>query len=151
MTNAYQRLLVPVNGTSCDERSIALVGDLLHRNQASVTLIYVVEVPQAMPLDSELPDQIDRGETILRNAEEAARTHISNKLENVSTDLLQARAAGAAIVDEAYERGVDAIVIATSNRNKMGKTSVGDTVSYIVKNAPCDVILLRLGANPSNA
>ncbi|MBN9012042.1 MAG: universal stress protein [Rhizobiales bacterium] len=151
MTNAYQRLLVPVNGTSCDERSIALVGDLLHRNQASVTLIYVVEVPQAMPLDSELPDQIDRGETILRNAEEAARTHISNKLENVSTDLLQARAAGAAIVDEAYERGVDAIVIATSNRNKLGKTSVGDTVSYIVKNAPCDVILLRLGANPGNA
>jgi nucleotide-binding universal stress UspA family protein len=151
MTNAYQRLLVPVNGTGCDERSIALAGDLLHRNQASVTLIYVVEVPQAMPLDSELPDQIDRGETILRKAEEAARTHISGKLENVSTDLLQARSAGAAIVDEAYERGVDAIVLATVNRNKMGKISVGDTASYIVKNAPCDVILLRLGASPGNA
>lgn len=151
MTNTYQRLLVPVNGTACDARAIALAGDLVQRNQTSVTLIYVVEVPQAMPLDSELPDEINRGEKILRHAEDAARTHISQKLENVSTDLLQARAAGAAIVDEAYERGIDAIVLSADNRNKMGKTSVGDTAAYIVKNAPCDVVLLRSGCTPGNS
>ena len=148
MTNSYQRLLVPVSGAHSDVRAIALAGDLVQRTHASVTLIYVVEVPQSMPLDSELPDQIDRGESILRLAEEAARTHISPKLENVSTDLLQARAAGAAIVDEAYERGIDAIVVATENRSKLGKVIVGDTVSYIVKNAPCDVIVARLGCAP---
>jgi nucleotide-binding universal stress UspA family protein len=152
MTTTYHRLLVPVNGTASDARSIALAGDLVQRSRASVTLIYVVEVPQSMPLDSELPDQINRGEAILHSAEAMARTHISQKLENVSTDLLQARAAGAAIVDEAYERGVDAIVLATENRSKMGKQSVGDTVAYIVKNAPCDVLMLRSGCTtPGNA
>jgi len=150
MTNTYQRLLVPVSGASSDTRAIALAGDLVQRSRASVTLIYVVEVPQSMPLDSELPDQIDRGESILHVAEEAARAHISPKLDNVSTDLLQARAAGAAIVDEAYERGIDAIVVATENRTKMGKIVVGETVAYIVKNAPCDVIVARLGCAPNN-
>ena len=150
MTNTYQRLLVPVSGARSDARAIALAGDLAQRSQASVTLIYVVEVPQSMPLDSELPDHIDRGESILHLAEEAARVHIAPKLDNVSTDLLQARAAGAAIVDEAYERGIDAIVLATENRTKMGKVVVGETVSYIVKNAPCDVIVARLGCAPGN-
>ena len=150
MTNTYQRLLVPVSGASSDTRAIALAGDLVQRSRASVTLIYVVEVPQSIPLDSELPDQIDRGESMLHLAEEAARAHISPKLDNVSTDLLQARAAGAAIVDEAYERGIDAIVVATENRTKMGKIVVGETVAYIVKNAPCDVIVARLGCAPNN-
>src|SRR3954453_9753651 len=150
MSSVYERLLVPVNGTPGDERVMSLVADLVHKHSVNITLIYVVEVEQAMPLDAELPAQIDRGESILARAEEFARTQPGHKLAVVSTDLLQARTAGAAIVDEAVERRVDAIVMATTSRWKHGKIIIGDTAAYILKNAPCDVLVVRY-AEPEEA
>jgi nucleotide-binding universal stress UspA family protein len=144
MPSRYERILVPVNGTESDEQVMAVVADLVHQHQVSITLIYVVEVPQAMPLDAELPDEIDRGEKILSRAEDIARTQPRHKLSAVTTDLLQARSAGAAIVDEAIERQADAIVMATTNRTKHGKVTTGEAVAYVLKNAPCDVVIVRL-------
>jgi nucleotide-binding universal stress UspA family protein len=143
MPSRYERILVPVVGSKGDEEVMAVVADLVHQHQVSITLIYVVEVPQSMPLDAELPDKIDRGEAILSRAEQLARTQPRHKLTSVDTDLLQARSAGAAIVDEAIERHADAIVMAVSIRTKHGKATAGDTVSYIMKNAPCDVVVVR--------
>lgn len=142
----YQRLLVSVNGTAGDERALSVVGSLVHRHPVAVTLIYVVEVLQSMPLDAELPTEIERGETILSRAEEIARHGLEHRLDNVMTELLQARSAGAAIVDEAIDRHVDAIVLAAMNRIKHGKHTLGETVNYVLKNAPCEVIVIRQAA-----
>lgn len=144
MPASYQRLIVPVHGGESDSRALALVGDLVNRQPVGITLIYVVEVQQSMPLDAELPAEIDRGERILNRAEELAKTLISPKLDRLTTDLLQARSAGAAIVDEAIERNADAIVLATTTRTKHGKASLGETAAYVLKNAPCEVIVVRL-------
>src|SRR5215212_10693450 len=114
MPGSYQRIIVPVNGTSGDARALALIGDLVNRQPVAITLIYVVEVLQSMPLDAELPAEIDRGELVLGRAEELAKALVSPKSDRLTTDLLQARSAGAAIVDEAIERTADAIVMATT-------------------------------------
>jgi nucleotide-binding universal stress UspA family protein len=143
MSTTFQRLLVPVDGSAGDEHVMSLVAELVHQHEVSITLIYVVEVQQAMPLDAELPHEIDRGEAILTRAETYARAQPNHKLTTVTTDLLQARSAGAAIVDEAIDRQVDAIVLAASNRTVYGKVTMGETVAYILKNAPCEVILVR--------
>jgi nucleotide-binding universal stress UspA family protein len=143
MTAHYKRLLVPVNGTTGDGRVLSVVGQLTHEHPVSATLIYVVEVHQSMPLDAELPDEIDRGESVLQQAEDIARRQLDHKLSNVFTELLQARSAGAAIVDEAIERHVDAIVMAASLNRKFGRPSMGEAVGYVLKNAPCEVILVR--------
>jgi nucleotide-binding universal stress UspA family protein len=148
MSTSYERLLVPVDGSPGDERVMSLVSELVHQHQVSITLIYVVEVQQAMPLDAELPDEIDRGEAILHRAEKLALSRPHHKLTSVTTDLLQARSAGAAIVDEAIERRADAIVLAATNRTVFGKVTMGETIGYILKNAPCEVIVIRL-ASPS--
>jgi nucleotide-binding universal stress UspA family protein len=144
MPSSYQRLIVPVNGTGGDARVLALVGEILHQHNAAVTLIYVVEVQQSMPLDAELPAEIDRGEAILRRAEDLAKTAIGHKIDRLTTDLLQARSAGSAIVDEAIERNANAIVMASTLRNKHGKLSLGETSGYVIKNAPCEVVVVRL-------
>jgi nucleotide-binding universal stress UspA family protein len=144
MSTSYQRLLVPVDGSPGDEHVMSLVSELVHQHQVSITLIYVVEVQQSMPLDAELPTEIDRGEAILHRAESFARSRPHHKLTSISTDLLQARSAGAAIVDEAIERGSDAIVMAAMNRTIHGKVTMGDTIGYILKNAPCEVIVVRI-------
>lgn len=144
MPSSFQRLIVPVNGTDGDARALTLVGEILHQHNAAVTLIYVVEVQQSMPLDAELPAEIDRGEAILRRAEELAKHAIGHKIDRLTTDLLQARSAGSAIVDEAIERNANAIVMTTSLRSKHGRVTLGETSSYVLKNAPCEVVLVRL-------
>jgi nucleotide-binding universal stress UspA family protein len=144
MSTIYERILVPVNGTASDERVMTVVSELAHEDQISITLIYVVEVLQSMPLDAELPTEIDRGELILQRAEKIAMTRPHHKLTSVTSDLLQARSAGAAIVDEAIERRADAIVMAAKNHTVHGKVTMGETVNYVLKNAPCEVIAVRV-------
>ena len=60
------------------------------------------------------------------------------------TELLQARSAGAAIVDEAIDRNADMILLASTLRRKYGRVTTGETIAYVLKNAPCEVILVRL-------
>jgi nucleotide-binding universal stress UspA family protein len=146
MPSRYERILVPVDGSDADAEVMAVVADLVHQHHVSITLIHVVEVAQAMPLDAQLPDAVDRGERILGRAEQLARQQPGHRLSGVSSDLLQARSAGAAIVDEAIERHADAIVMATRNRIRHGKMTMGESVDYILKNAPCDVIMVRLAS-----
>lgn len=139
----FRRVIIPVTGGSEDEKILALANELSVRNQVSITLVFVVEVPQALPLDADLPVAIDKGEVVLAQAERMASHLLSAEHQHISTDLLQARSAGAAIVDEAIERGADAILMATRVRVVHGRPSTGETVAYVLKNAPCDVVILR--------
>ncbi|MGE3797559.1 MAG: universal stress protein, partial [Thermomicrobiales bacterium] len=135
----YRRIIVPVTGGEEDEKILALANELSSHKQISITLVYVVEVPQALPLDADLPAEIDRGEMVLARAQQLASHLIPAPHQHVSTDLLQSRSAGAAIVDESIERGADAILMATRIRVLHGKQTSGETAAYVIKNAPCDV------------
>jgi nucleotide-binding universal stress UspA family protein len=139
----YQRFVVPVDGSQGDDRVLDVIRFLADRQPVSVTLVYVVEVLQSMPLDAELPAEVARGEAVLKAAEAATRA-IGGKTPTVHTELLQARATGAAIVDEAIERNADVILMAATTRRHHGKTTVGETVNYVLKNAPCEVVVVRL-------
>jgi nucleotide-binding universal stress UspA family protein len=139
----YHRIIIPVSGGPEDDRAIDLVGELAQRHPTNITLVYVVEVQQAMPLDAELPEAVARGEDVLARAEQQTRQRLPTSVDLISTDLLQARTAGAAIVDEAIEQNADVILMATAISIKYGKQVTGDAASYVIKNAPCDVILIR--------
>ena len=141
----YRRILVPIHGTDGDVRALELAGMIASRKGAEVTLVYVVEVKQSLPLDADMPEAVAVGESALEQAEQYSRHRAEFRLQKVTPELLQARSAGAAIVDEAIERDIDVIVMASRNRQHFGQTTVGDTVPYILKNAPCDVLLSRLG------
>lgn len=139
----YHRIIIPVAGGPEDDRAIELVGELAQRHPTSITLVYVVEVQQAMPLDAELPASVARGEDVLARAEQLTRQRLPTSIDLISTDLLQARSSGAAIVDEAIEQNADLILMATVISIKYGKPVTGEAASYVMKNAPCDVILIR--------
>ena len=59
----------------------------------------------------------------------------------METDLLQAREAGPTIVDEAVARGIDLILMGVEYKRHFGQFSLGSVVPYVLKNAPCRVIL----------
>ncbi|MDP9362760.1 MAG: universal stress protein [Chloroflexota bacterium] len=139
----YERVVVPIKGTASDKRALAVVGQLVHKQPAALTLVYVVEVVQSMPLDAELPAEIAHGEATLRQAEAVARQWVGARGGEVYTELLQARAIGAAVVDEAIERNADAIVMTAGVRRRHGKATLGETIKYVLINAPCEVIVVR--------
>ena len=144
MGDRARRVLAPVNGGPGDARLIDTLAAMCQLFRPRFTLVYVVEVPQAMPLDAELPAELARGEVVLGAAEAELRKRIGDKNGEILTELLQARSAGAAIVDEAIEQRADSVVLATENRVTHGKITFGDSVIYVMKNCPCEVLLLRL-------
>lgn len=136
---------MPIHGNEGDFRALELAGLLADRKNVDVTLVYVVEVKQSLPLDADIPQAVVAGEAALDQAEQYARHRAEHRLQQITPELLQARSAGAAIVDEAIERDIDVIVMASRNRQHFGRVTVGDTVPFILKNAPCEVILARAG------
>lgn len=139
----YRRILVPITGGAGDRRALDLASVLAAKRNLEVVLVYVVEVKQSLPLDADMPREVAEGEERLVDAEHYARSQAEPKIHKVTPELLQARTAGAAIVDEAIERDCDIIIMACRLGAYLGQPTMGDTVNYVLRTAPCEVILTR--------
>lgn len=142
------RVLVPVAGNSSDARLLQYVAKIALKRQAVITLVYVVEVEQALPLDAELPTEVTHGERVLAESRESIIDSLDTKHCSIKTDLLQARSAGAAIVDEVGIQDADLIIMGAGVSKVMGKRTCGETVDYVMRNAPCEVMVLRSPMSP---
>ncbi|HEX3245853.1 MAG TPA: universal stress protein [Chloroflexota bacterium] len=134
-----RRILVPVNGNPTDHDMVTLACQIGRANRGEVHAIYIIEVKRSLPLDADLPQEATRGEEVLDRAEE-----IAGELdETIQTELLQARDVGTAIVDEAINREADLILLGINYEKRFGEFSMGKTVPYVLKNAPCRVWICR--------
>ncbi len=132
-------VLVPVDGSPAAFEALTLACALAKKRKGTVYAVHVIEVARNLALDAELVDEARRGEEVLTRAEE-----IANDLDyKVEGEILQARDAGHAIVDEAMERHVSAIVMGVDYDTSLGEFALGHTAQYVIKHAPCQVILLR--------
>lgn len=143
MQRGFERLVVPVAGSAIDARVLDILPDLFRKDGGAITFLFIVEVPQSMPLDAELPSEVDDGERALRHAESVAQRTLPARSTHIVTELLQARAVGPAIVDEAIERDADAIIMTAAIHRKHGRNSLGETTDYVLLNAPCEVVVIR--------
>lgn len=133
------KVLVPVKGDPADEAAIRLACNIAQKTKGKVYAIYVIEVKRSLPLEAVIDPEMERGEAVLDQAERYA----ADADYEVETELLKAREVGPAIVDTAVEKEADLIVIGISYKRRFGEFSIGRTVPYILKNAPCRVILSR--------
>lgn len=138
-TMYVKKILVPVNGTSADREAIKLACRMAKGVKGKIYVTYVIQVERTLPLDAEVKPEIERGEKVLDQAECTAE----EQDYRVETDMLQAREIGPAIVDEAIERTVDMIIIGINYKKKFGGFSLGSIVPYVLKNAPCWVLICR--------
>ncbi len=132
-------ILVPVTDTSASLEAVGIACRLAKQSKGRVFVIHVIEVLRSLPLNVEMDIEARRGEQVLRHAEDAA----SEVGYRISRDLLQAREAGPAIVDEARDRGVDAIILGVGYKRLIGDFQVGRTADYVLKHAPCQVWVVR--------
>jgi len=136
----FHKILVPVVGTEADEEAMKLACRLAKKDKGKVWSVYVVTIKRALPLDAEIEPEIQKAENILDHIETIAE----EEDYEVETDVLQAREAGPAIIDEAVERGIDLILMGVKYKRWFGQFSLGNVVPYVLKNSPCPVILYHL-------
>ena len=133
----FKKILVPVAGTGADDEAIRLACQLAKKDKGKIWAIYVITVRRSLPVDAEIEPEIREAEEIL----DRARSIANEQDYEVEADLLQAREAGPAIVDEAVEREVDLILMGIKHKRRFGQFSLGSVAPYVLENAPCRVIL----------
>lgn len=132
-------ILVPTDGSPASMRALALACSIAKRNKGKVYVVHVIEVKRSLPLDAEMEPEATEGERILLQAEKVA----DEQDFDVEGELLQAREAGHAVVDEALERGVDGIILGVEYKRPFGEFQLGRLPQYVLKNAPCPVWICR--------
>jgi Universal stress protein family. len=137
---AFRRAVIALNGGSSDSRIVRLVAEQARHAKAELVAVHVLEIDWTRPLDADIAGDSDEVQRVLDNAEAVAEAS-KVRLEPV---LLQARDVGAAIVDEAVERGADLLVVGLPYRKRFGgEFAIGRTIPYILQNAPCAVWVVR--------
>lgn len=140
---APRALLVPVTESAASLEAVAIACAFARARKGTVDIVHVVEVPHSQSLEVRAEEAEKRGDLVLRRAEEVA----AQSDFRVVGDLLRAREAGQAIIDEAYDLGSDVIVLGIARRPNStydpGRFSIGATASYILEHAHCQVWLIQ--------
>jgi nucleotide-binding universal stress UspA family protein len=137
---SYRHVLLPLAGTAVDDLALRLTATLLAGAEAEASLLHVIEVPFERQLDIEDEDAMARADQILEHGEAFLRDHGVT----ARTSMVQARVAGAAIVDDAVELGADLIVMALPYKKRFGgQWDAGRTVPYVMRNSTAPVWCLR--------
>ena len=135
----FKKVLVPVSGSQADEEAMRLACRLAKKDKGKIWAVSVVAIKRALPLDAEIDSEIRNAESVLDRVESI----VEEEDYEVETDIIQAREAGPAIVDEAVERGVDLILMGVTYKQHFGQFSLGNVVPFVLKNSPCPVILYQ--------
>lgn len=135
----FKKILVPVNGSDTDNEVTKLACLLAKRDKSKVYVVYVLTIKRALPLEAEIESEIKKGEELLDHIETVAE----EQEYEVETELIQAREVGPSIIDEAVEKAVDVVLMGVKYKRRFGQFSLGNTVPYVLKNAPCRVILYQ--------
>lgn len=136
----FRRAVLALNGGPSDARIVHLVAEMARGSKAELIAVHVVEIDWTLPLDADIAGRSDEVQRVLDSAESISE---QSKV-TMEPVLLQARDVGAAIVDEATERGADLLVVGLPYRKRFGgEFAIGRTIPYILQNAPCAVWVVR--------
>jgi APA family basic amino acid/polyamine antiporter len=135
---SFRRVLVPMKLGPIGEEMVATAVALAKERSASVDAVYVIRVPLELPLDAELLDEEEMATSSLAEAQLLGDEH-DVRVEPVT---VRARSIGQAIVGEATQRGSDLIVLGSAPRWRRQSAFFSPTVDYVLRNAPCDVLVV---------
>lgn len=133
----FHRILVPVTGTDADDETMHMACWIAKRDKSRLYAMHVITIKRSLPLEAEIETETRRAEELLDRM-----TKIAEEADiQLETDLLQAREVAPTIIDEAVDRRIDLIIMGVKYTRRFGQFSLGSIVPYILKNAPCQVML----------
>jgi nucleotide-binding universal stress UspA family protein len=141
------RILVPLlNRSEATDRIVALATQMVLQRNGHVDVLAVIEVPFTLPLNAHVEEDEKLALEALDRAQSVAKRCGIRNGTKITKRILKARNAGTAIVREAEEQAVDLILMANTPVRVRGNIQqVNPVVEYVMKNAPCEVLLLSQG------
>jgi APA family basic amino acid/polyamine antiporter len=133
----YRSILVPVKPGRMSQEAVDVACRLATQRNATIVALAVVVVPLELPLDVTLPDEEAEAYDVLDAARAIGELYGVDVIER----LVRGRSAGRAIVDEAGRRGTEIIVMGAPRRDRPRRTIFSDTVDFVLKHAPCRVMV----------
>jgi nucleotide-binding universal stress UspA family protein len=148
MTQAYSKILVPLDGSEFGERALVPALALARKGQGELHLVSAVSsLPLLRPADA------DKGDTKGWFAEEGARVaayleQVRGRIQEENPDQVvrvHSRVGGPApsILKRIEEVHADLVVMTTHGRSALGRAWLGSVADGVVRQAHCPVLLLR--------
>jgi len=141
--NKLSYILVPLlRMNEATDRIVALAAQMARQRNGNVEALAVIEVPFTLPLNA----YVEQDEKLAFEALNRAESVATSVAVRINKRILKARSAGLAIVREAEEKGIDLILIANAPVRVRGNIQqIDPTVEYVMRNAPCEVLVLSQG------
>jgi len=131
----YRTILVPVVAGPESREAIDLASRLAAERGATIVALRVIVVPMDQPVDTPLEEQEAEADRLLDEARLIADSYGVRTTDR----LVRARSAGRAIVEEAERRQAEIVVLGAPRGRH--RRIFGHTVDYVLKNAPCRVMV----------
>ena len=131
----YRTILVPIVAGEGSREAVEVAARLATERAGRIVLLRVIVVPLELPLDADLSEQLEEAHDLLDHARAIAEPYGVRVVERI----VRERKAGRAIVDEAERRGAEIVVLGAPRGAH--RAIFGHTVDYVLKNAPCRVMV----------
>jgi basic amino acid/polyamine antiporter, APA family len=133
----YDQILVPITGTRISDEMMVLACQLATEKKSSINGLYVIEVPLNLPLDASLVSERAKADKVLK----AGALIASQFKVKFTPNVVTARQAGRAIVEEAARLRAEVIMVGTTRKRRIGNLTFGRTTDFVLDHAPCEVLL----------
>src|SRR5947199_6827318 len=132
-------IAVIVEGKKLDNELVRLACLMAKKAKRKVHLVHVIEVPRTLPLKAVLTKESEHADKLLTEAlalaEEAGCEAVA--------EVVQARDAGPAIVDEARDHDCALILLGFVRDTHKIHNELGKMIPYVLLNAPCRVWVVQ--------
>ncbi len=147
---APRKILVGTDFSEQAERAVAAAVELARRFSAELHLVHAVEIPVALfePYGLGVPtDWIGEARARAQAQLEETRTKLAGDIEAVELHLEEVPAASG-MADLATSLEVDWVVVGTHGRSGIPHLLLGSTAERTVREAPCDVLVVKGEGQP---
>ncbi len=129
-----KKILIPLDGTERSMHSIDLVKNLYNKDEVEITLLYIKEDVKNMIMEEDL---IAAEKDMQRMTAPAVKELVGYKL-TCEFGLIDP---GSEIVKRAVMNSIDIIIMTKSTKKGLTRM-IGSVTSYVVRNAPCIVMIV---------
>jgi len=136
----YNNILVPIIGSKISREAMVMACELASEEDASIFALSAVEVPLNLPIDALPSDEAIVAQKLLDDAAEVAEEFGVKLFKKIAPG--RPAGIGRVIVDEAVNTHSQIVMIGAERKRRVGERFFGRTVEYVLRKAPCKVLVV---------
>ncbi|GGI64921.1 MULTISPECIES: universal stress protein [Enterococcus] len=154
MEQTYKKILVGVDGSEHAMEAFRKAVEVARRNEGEVIVTMIIEQQMTTaltvaPLGNEyIEEQMTYGNDLLERCRLYAE---SVNFSKVTKDLVFGQAKSVLAIELPKKHGIDLIMVGQSGLNRVETMMVGSVANYVIRKAPCDVLVVTQPENESES